>query len=663
MQNHILEANLNCLRAYNPELAQKLVDISALENVIQLTQSEKDEPNLTYNLTPIHSQQGAVDEAEKVFKSISGDSLNHTHILFGMGLGFLFKTFYDETKGSIILYEPSLEILRIALELIDYTKELSDERVRIVHEYSDLRAAYEKFYSWGNKSTFSFLDFHKKFFFEKLLDVKKNLEDFANFNYNNYELEKKTAYEFLNATLNNFDKSVSLRPLSKLKDKFKKMPAVIVSAGPSLHKNIDILRKYQDNAIIFCVGTAYKTLAKNGIKADFLNILERYDCSSQIEGCDLSEINMIVESYTHPRFYAAKAKRKFLSLSVENTANKWLGGIIGDNPRQYETKGTVSYNALASAKLLGCDPIILIGQDLAYSDGYCYAKGSAYENLQCVKNAQTNKYEVIVTNKEAYLAQVFDKNHANVSNEDAKERFLAWKLKELNEKMAFVKGQDSLGQEGEMIPTEPSYALFVSAFEAFAHKYNKEIRLINSSIGGAYIDGYEYLSLEKAIKGLKIDKSSIEKTIKKIDSSDVDNSSTILKKLQTEIKSVENVMSLLESGQTYLRNLSRELGRRKSFSSDAKKQLENCLGLYLKIQNENVIDNYLLSAVFKNEFMQLDSVLKVQDADLTYNSVKNLAGLLESYFYKPHVKLQSVICKLKQSEHSKEVSGLAPCLS
>ena len=58
--------------------------------------------------------------------------------------------------------------------------------------------------------------------------------------------------------------------------------------------------------------------------------------------------------------------------------NHFWSEICGENIEEYWSKGTVSYNALNSARILGCSKIILVGQDLAYIEGQCYSKNSAY---------------------------------------------------------------------------------------------------------------------------------------------------------------------------------------------------------------------------------------------------------------------------------------------
>ncbi|UKI40411.1 MAG: DUF115 domain-containing protein [Candidatus Melainabacteria bacterium] len=108
-----------------------------------------------------------------------------------------------------------------------------------------------------------------------------------------------------------------------------------------MSKNIDIIKKYRDKVCIFAVGTAYKALKRNGIYPDFVNIIEMNDCSEQVLGEDIENINFISEAYTNRHFYDLKFKNHFITFSSENPANLWFEQLISRKKEiKYETKGT-----------------------------------------------------------------------------------------------------------------------------------------------------------------------------------------------------------------------------------------------------------------------------------------------------------------------------------
>ena len=82
--------------------------------------------------------------------------------------------------------------------------------------------------------------------------------------------------------------------------------------------------------------------------------------------------------------------------------NHYWAEIANLNIDEYWSKGTVSYTALNCARLLGCSKIILVGQDLAYIEGQCYSKDSAYKDLTCSYNKEKDKWEITAKDFEAF---------------------------------------------------------------------------------------------------------------------------------------------------------------------------------------------------------------------------------------------------------------------
>jgi len=164
---------------------------------------------------------------------------------------------------------------------------------------------------------------------------------------------------------------------------------------------------------------------------------------------------------------------------------------------ELETMGTVSYTTLMSAYLMGFKKIILCGQDLAYKDGRCYAKGSQFEELECVFDEAQNKYVIKAKDFEKY-AQSFksNTNDMNFCRNAAKRH------------INFLNGNiyTATAQDGGKIPTQTGYALFIEWFERAAQRMKKEnpdIELINSSIGGALIRGFDTIPLSEVVEKLE----------------------------------------------------------------------------------------------------------------------------------------------------------------
>lgn len=617
-----LNSNLNEIRKYNNALAEKISNINNLSNSIMLCETKKKEPNLLFNNIPIHSDLGAENEAKEIYEA-TPDSPEIIHVIYGLGLGYLFKEFCEKSKGKVILFEPDLEMLKAVFEIVDYKKELSSPNVKIATTIEELKEIFTEQCILDSKVKLHFLNFHKQLYGEKLQEFSQELSTIYSIVLTNKKFYKDYSYNFLLSTLSEFFLKSNNIPLNKLRNKFKDLPAVVISAGPTLMKNIETLKKIQNKVIIICVGTALKTLNKHNIPPDFVAIIERMNTANQIAGCDTKNINLITEGYTNRYLQRIEFKNKFISYSNEIAANKWAATTIGENQLEYETKGTVSYSALNSARIMGCNPIILLGQDLAYTDGKCYADDSAYSSLRLVTDPNTKKTQIISDDITAY-GKTLIANHTNASEEDYKKEGEI-KLKNLNESLVFVKGQN-----GELLPTEKGYAMFIEYFKDFALKYKNETRLINASIGGAMIDGYETIPLEKIADEFSIEKNNIEEVLSNIPHH-IDRKK-ISEKLLIEISNIESLKAFLEQGQVHIKNCKRELQRSKMLTPNVNKYLKNALNNYIDIMNKFTSQNILLESICIFEQENVSSVLKKNAKSHDLKSLNEAVNALENFF-------------------------------
>ncbi|ECL6279018.1 motility associated factor glycosyltransferase family protein, partial [Campylobacter jejuni] len=166
------------------------------------------------------------------------------------------------------------------------------------------------------------------------------------------------------------------RILSERKNKFDN--AIVVSAGPSLTKQLPLLKAYQDKAVVFCADGALSMLEKEGIIPDYVTNLDCRDLAMkffQNKG-KLKQSIIALECATHPNVVR--------SLKAENCMivlrNKALYQRFNLNDFGYIDTGThVSHFSYTLALALGFKNIIMIGQDLAFDEkGNSHSKGFSY---------------------------------------------------------------------------------------------------------------------------------------------------------------------------------------------------------------------------------------------------------------------------------------------
>lgn len=629
--NPTLDKNLLAISRYNPKLMQDLVNLPYLTNKFDLIETELKEPNILFNGLPLHSQKGAGAEAKEAFAGAK-NTPTAMHVIFGIGLGHIFKEFCENSKGTVLLYEPNLEILRVTLELVDFSKELSQPNVFVSSDIEGFKAFYVQHYTYPAATSFTCLASYRDVLYrDNLKHIITQIETIAGGCQAQYNTLKQAAQWSIEMVLDNLTYTIGEIPLIEYKDIYKGKTALIVSAGPSLDANIEVIKKNRDKVIIFCVGTAFKALANNGITPDFLNIIEINDCSGQVKGFDLSKINFILEPYTHTSIHKLQTGPKLLFPSNTSHANNYWANLTGVNIYPYTTKGTVSYESLFAAKMLGCKKIILIGQDLAYINNQCYSSGAAYSELAFEVNPETGRPEFKIKDYDKYIRSLLPVG-VDTTQAWCKE-FADYKIKNLNETLYFVKGIT-----GEMLPTQSGYATFIEHFREFAF-YNKDLELINSSMIGAQIDGFENIPLEDALK----DVEPITQNIKLEQIPFTYNKTKILRILEEEENIIKRVLKEFEPVDEYMFKYEKELQRRKVVTPEAGKWFNFLLNLYKKVNIENQGPLYQALSFSANADLQFR--LKETEAYNT-ESTQMIFELLKTYFTTVKNNIFSIINKI-----------------
>ncbi|EIF8531904.1 motility associated factor glycosyltransferase family protein, partial [Campylobacter coli] len=177
------------------------------------------------------------------------------------------------------------------------------------------------------------------------------------------------------------------RILSERKNKFEN--AIVVSAGPSLAKQLPLLKAYQDKAVIFCADGALSMLEKEGIIPDYVTNLDFTDLAMKFfqNKENKTSLNML-SCATHPSLV------HFLDNKSVVLRDDPLYQRFNLNDFGYIDTGThVSHFSYTLALALGFKNIIMIGQDLAFDEeGNSHSKGfdfgekfSGEENIDKLK--------------------------------------------------------------------------------------------------------------------------------------------------------------------------------------------------------------------------------------------------------------------------------------
>lgn len=193
------------------------------------------------------------------------------------------------------------------------------------------------------------------------IELKQLLEEFI-VKENSIKGNEDKLYKNFIENIENHDKNVDA-----LFNKHRGQPLFLISAGPSLDKNIYEFQKVKDKGIILSVGRAVRPLISAGIIPDYIIITDPSDVLyyNQLRGLDI-EVPIIVLSTCDKNVMLNYKGYKYIALQEGYGPAEDYGRC--NNNKLVETGGSVATTGLDIAIRMGCNPIVFVGQDLAFTD-------------------------------------------------------------------------------------------------------------------------------------------------------------------------------------------------------------------------------------------------------------------------------------------------------
>ncbi|EAK6782608.1 motility associated factor glycosyltransferase family protein [Campylobacter coli] len=309
---------------------------------------------------------------------------------YGFGNGILFKALLqNKNHQHIVVFEKDIEIIWIMFHILDFSSELQSARLMILQtssldiEFFSNFCSSKPFFQFSRIYFLELMSHYYERFHEDILGLNKKLaENFKNsiVSYGNDPLD---ALQCIEQFVYNLPQMITHPSYTKLLSKRKNLSdtAIIVSTGPSLTKQLPLLKKYANKATIFCADSSYPILAKHGIKPDYVLSLERIPLTSEFFNNDFGEFDkdivFVCAGVVHPKTIEYLKNKTFI------ITQKILAFPYYINLKNfcYAAVGfSVAHMAYEFATHLSHKNIIFIGQDLAYAeDGFSHTKD--YSNL------------------------------------------------------------------------------------------------------------------------------------------------------------------------------------------------------------------------------------------------------------------------------------------
>ncbi|EHU5805058.1 motility associated factor glycosyltransferase family protein, partial [Campylobacter jejuni] len=311
---------------------------------------------------------------------------------YGFGNGILFKALLqNKNHQHIVVFEKDIEIIWIMFHILDFSNELQSARLMVlntnkpeIQDYNELCSS-KPFFQFSRIYFLELMSHYYERFHEDVLELNKKLvQDFKDsiLSHGNDPLD---ALQGIEQFVYNLPQMITHPSYKELLSKRKGISdtAIIVSTGPSLTKQLPLLKKYASKATIFCADSSYPILAKHGIKPDYVLSLERIPLTSEFFNNDFGEFDkdilFVLKSYVHPHTtkYLQKNNRNFMLVS---TYASFINYLKLDDFGYFNMGFSVANMNFLLAIHLKHKNIVLIGQDLAYAkDGLSHTKD--YSNL------------------------------------------------------------------------------------------------------------------------------------------------------------------------------------------------------------------------------------------------------------------------------------------
>lgn len=601
--NNFYESNLKLLKKYHSEVWKPFFEEPPKPlGTIFFTSNNK--PNLTAtntrgNLITLHNEndpeRDSIDNLNRIPKSHKGFVA-----ILGMGLGYGILEILKERPllqyMAVFELEPGIFIQ--ALRYSDLSPILKDPRLILC-----IGAATKISQTLANASRTlqledaNIINHFPSFNFDPT--GYKNLKDDLYSHINSLNVGGATTRALGKDFLKNRFKHICTIQhhllLEHIQNKFTATPAILVAGGPSLDKNVHLLKQIQEKAVIFAVDTVLPTLLQHNVHPHFLTSIDPKNLTFE-KFADVipkaKDIALICSSWVNLRtpkvFPANQVFWTFTAKPMEAWMNTLLGGKLLTGGAS-----TVAHLNLIAAHMLGCDPIIFIGQDLAYSNLATHAKGTVLHGAAPIGIISGNNI-----------------------------------------------GQTVKGIDGTILRTDRSFlsmkAYFESAIAVSPQTY------INATEGGAHIEGTQILTLREAIDRHCVTNIETTRRIKEY-SSDIRpiNTKNMLVAFNDMLEKIKDLQKMITKSDKIAYSMLKEVTKKtvkpvKSFADLSQqhqkqigkidhfhKNLDNTLEIW-KILEEITMDG------LKESERQRQEITTLENNPKKYNQwlIKNLQRLL-----------------------------------
>ncbi|WP_159446807.1 motility associated factor glycosyltransferase family protein [Carboxydocella sp. ULO1] len=360
----------------------KLENSQFKEFQINILNSKKGQPYVIVNGLFLHSRYDPIKEAQR-WAEVHYQK-NHLHILFGFGAGYFAQELlrHLDENDFLLIIEPVAELFLEAAKFIDLHQFYAHERVLILVGFE--RMEIERHLRFIiNLQYAGRVEVLCSPNYDKLLPEEKNQLEKLVLEVSKLELVNLNTIKYFAQTwqdnfLSNLYFSWESIPFRRLAGKLD-CPVVIAASGPSLNKQLELLKKIKDQALIIAAGSTINPLLSGGVKPHLVVTIDGSTANlKHFEGIEIDDIPLYYALIVHKEIPAKHRGIKVVFNSDNQQLAEWADQVYGE-PLGYIRGGpSVANFCFDLARQISSGPICFIGQDLAYTGNKSHAEGNKY---------------------------------------------------------------------------------------------------------------------------------------------------------------------------------------------------------------------------------------------------------------------------------------------
>lgn len=491
---NILQQNLSLLRQRNAELAARVVGF-ANDAQVSLQNTPSGSPTAIVRTQEqafaLHHPGDPIGQSRSFLESNPTWRKARNIAVLGGGLGYVPLLIHQAQSRlrNLFVLEPSLSVFRSALQVVDLSPLLGDRRVwfivgdepgaisttlmqvvpelianpLVAQEVPSVTAAFPGWLESAKRQLMEIMQFGQSGLFTKFKDGPLTLSHL----------------------IRNLESLAGAPGLQQLGGSLRNVPAIIVAAGPSLKKNIDTLKEAGDDFLVIATDTAFEPLLRHGIVPHTVITVDPTELNLKHFPRESygAETLLLFDPESRPEI-VRKFPRRLTFMTDKHPFFTWLDRQLGG--KGIVAKGSmVSQAGLYAAHYLGCDPLILIGQDLALDP----------------ETGDTHNPETVYCRKAHFVEG--DRQHADITvpvGEGTTTR----------ENIFWVEGVD-----GEPVPTVQNFLVYLRMLAKDIRTFN--LNLIDATEGGAKIPGSQIATLADTLRSYRVTGRNLVKQLQFID--------------------------------------------------------------------------------------------------------------------------------------------------